>query len=164
MRGKVLKRECLNCRINVGRFATNLLKNLAQIVIAPVIALSIAIFVAACKNNLNSTELFACFAVAYRSDALYTILGVGSFLLWERLASRSSNESCLSDKAYLFGIKIVSVTFIVLLGAAVYYRFVPSAVLSRSIFALDYIEVFTLGLCVVLQCISAPNNYLVLES
>lgn len=164
MHGEVLNRAALNCRINMGRFAINLLKNLVQAVIAPAIALFIAILAAACKNNLDCAEFFASFAVAYRSDVLYTILGIGAFLLWERCVSKPSNESCFVDKAYRAGNGALLIAFFVLFGAAFYYRLVPSAVLSRSIVVFDCVEVFALGLCVALQCISTPNDYLVLES
>lgn len=157
---RVLREGAKNYELNICSFISHLAKTIIQILLAPIIALLVAILVEACKSNLCEASLFEIITECIHNDILYSILGIVTIILWEYFVFKSNEKSYFNNNILKVLAGIALVVCFILTGAAIYYRFKPDIVVKTMITLFDYVEAGGLSICIILQCMSNPERYL----
>lgn len=156
------QRKARQLSISWIHFFRYLIKELVSILLCPLLTFGISALAEAISNleNFNIRQIFwSCF----HNDMLLSVLSVYIILYWGYVFSyKDEAEDLLHRIAWLLRL-LKGVGFclcLVLIGSAVFFK-CNSEVNSGSISAFfNIVEAVGFAVCVILQCVSHPKNYM----
>lgn len=147
---------------NIKQFAVYLIKELVSILLAPLLAFSISAIVELMKNP-SAFDIGFVYNNCIHNDVLLSILSVYLILYWEYIFSNGYDID-----RYLFRLKwladlLKGIGFVfcfILIFEATFFRYSDGVGPSVIVKVFDVFEGAGFIICLILQCISHPKNYI----